>query len=274
MYPRTLFASLSMVGLACVAGVLGCDSRKDQPTSGPATGQRQITVAAAADLRFAFDELAAEFQKRRPDVKVQANYGSSGSFFAQISNKAPFDMFLSADMEYPRKLVEQGLAVKETQFLYGVGRLVVWVPNQSPLDLNKLGIAALLDGSIKKIAIANPKHAPYGRAAEAALTKLGVYDQVKDRLVLGDNISQTAQFVQSGSADVGLIALSLAVGPGMKDAGRYWEIPADAYPRMDQGGAILSSSPNKDLAEELRRFITSADGKAILGRYGFIMAGE
>jgi molybdate transport system substrate-binding protein len=237
-------------------------------------GQRQVTVAAAADLKFAFDEIAAEFQKRHTDVKVQATYGSSGNFFAQITHKAPFDMFLSADMEYPRKLVEQGLAAKDAEFLYGVGRMVVWVPNESTLDLNKLGIAALLDPSVRKIAVANPLCAPYGRAAEAALKKLDVYDKVKDKLVLGESIVQTLQFVQSGAADIGIVALSLAAAPAVKDSGRYWEIPVDAYPRMDQGGVILSSSRDKDAAQELRGFVTSAEGKAILKKYGFSAPGE
>jgi molybdate transport system substrate-binding protein len=257
-----------------MTGVAGCKTREGQHTIGPATGQRQVTVAAAADLKFAFEEIAAEFQKRHTDIKVQASYGSSGNFFAQITNEAPFDMFLSADMAYPRKLVDQGLAAKETEFLYGVGRIVVWVPNASSLDLNKLGMEALSDPSVKKIAIANPKHAPYGRAAEAALKKLGVYDKIKDRLVMGENIAQTAQFVQSGSADIGIVALSLAVAPAMKDTGRYWEVPVDAYPRMDQGGVILSSSKDQDGAADLRSFITSAEGRAILKKYGFSAPGE
>ena len=269
-----LFAFLSVLGLVCVAVGAGCKAHDGQSDSRPAIGQRQVTVAAASDLKFAFEEIAAEFQKRHADVKVQAAYGSSGNFFAQISNKAPFDMFLSADMEYPRKLVDQGLAAKETEFLYGVGHIVIWVPNASLLDLDKLGIAALLDPSVKKIAMANPKHAPYGRAAEAALKKLGVYDKVEDKLVLGENIAQTAQFVQSGSVDIGIVALSLAVAPAMKDTGRYWEIPVDAYPKMDQGGVVLSSSKDPDAAGELRTFITSAQGKAIFKKYGFSAPGE
>lgn len=269
-----MFIVLSVLGLLCMTGITGCNKEDGQSTAGPASHPRQVTVAAASDLKFAFEEIAAEFQKCHADVKVQATYGSSGNFFSQISNNAPFDMFLSADMEYTRKLEDQGLAVKETKFVYGSGRIVVWVSNQSSLDLNKLGMAALLDSSVKKIAIANPKHAPYGRSAEAAMMKLNVYGQVKDKLVLGENIAQAAQFVQSGSADIGIVALSLAVAPAMNNAGRYWKIPTDAYPRMDQGGVILSSSKNKDAAHELRSFITSAQGKTILKKYGFFVPGE
>ncbi len=121
-----MFAAMSVLGLACMTVVAGCKTRDGQPASHPATAQRQVTVAAAADLKFAFEEIAAAFQKRHADIKVQATYGSSGNFFAQISNKAPFDMFLSADMEYPRKLVDQGMAAKDTEFLYGVGHIIVW----------------------------------------------------------------------------------------------------------------------------------------------------
>lgn len=273
MNAANLFAVVSALGLATLAGAAGC-KRQEQPASAPSPAQRHLIVAASADLKFAFEELAAEFHKRHPDVDVRATYGSSGAFFAQLANKAPFDMFLSADVEYPRRLVAQGLAAKETEFLYGVGRLVVWAPRSSSLALDKLGVAALLDPSVKKIALANPRGAPYGRAAEAALKKLGAYDKVADRLVLGENVAQAAQFVQSGSADVGLVALSLALAPALKDAGRYWPIPLEAYPRMDQGGVVLSWCREKDAADQLCRFITSADGKAILEKYGFSRPGE
>src|SRR5262249_16706677 len=148
--------------------------------------------------------------------------------------------FFSADMEYPRRLIEQGLAPRESAFVYAVGHLVVWVPRDSPLDIEKLGMQALLDPSVRKIAIANPRHAPYGRAAEAALKTAGLYDKLRERLVFGDNVAQTAQFVQTGSADAGLIALSLALAPTLRTSGHYWKIPMDLYPRMEQGGIILS----------------------------------
>ena len=159
--------------------------------------ERVVQVAAAADLRFALDEIIESFQRQHQDIKAQVTYGSSGNFFAQLSNRAPFDIYFSADVDYPRKLIEQGLAIKETEFLYAVGRIVVWAPRRSSLDLERLGIRALLDPAVRKIAIANPKHAPYGRAAEAAMRKLGVYEQVQERLVLGENIAQTAQFIET-----------------------------------------------------------------------------
>ncbi len=194
------------------------------------TPEREIRVAAAADLKFAFDDLASEFRKKHPDVTVSVTYGSSGNFYAQLENKAPFDLFLSADIDYPHLLVENGLATKDSEFRYAVGLIVLWVPNSSKLDLEKLGMNAVADPSVKKLAVANPMHAPYGRAAEAALKKLGLYDDVKDRLVLGENIAQTAQYVESGAADVGIIALSLALAPAMKDKGRFWTVPARRLP--------------------------------------------
>ncbi|MDX2169151.1 MAG: molybdate ABC transporter substrate-binding protein [Deltaproteobacteria bacterium] len=230
---------------------------------------RRVNVAAAADLKFAFDEIAAAFHAANPSIEVLPTYGSSGNFFAQLSNKAPFDLYLSADIAYPKKLIEQGQGVADTAFNYAFGEIVVWVPKASALDVEQRGIEALLDPSAKKIAIANPQHAPYGRAAEAALKTLGVYDTVKDRLVLGENIAQTAQFVSSGAADVGIIALSLAVAPPMRDAGRFWRVPTDAYPPIEQGGVILQWAADRAAADALRAFMLGSEGRKILERYGF-----
>jgi molybdate transport system substrate-binding protein len=263
----------SLLLAVLLIGAAGCQSeRKHVPDSGGT--EREVRVAAAADLKFAFDEVASEFQKKNRGIKVDVTYGSSGNFYAQLSNKAPFDLFLSADIDYPRKLIDGGLASKESEFLYAVGHIVVWVPNSSKLDLDKLGIKAVADPTVKKLAIANPQHAPYGRAAEAALKKLGVYDEVKDRLVMGDNIAQTAQFVESGSADAGIIALSLALAPAMQDKGRHWPIPQDAYPRLEQGGVILNWAKDKESTQALRAFVTGTEGRAILKRYGFKLPGE
>jgi molybdate transport system substrate-binding protein len=236
--------------------------------------ERVVQVAAAADLKFALDEIVESFQRQHQDIKARVTYGSSGNFFAQLSNRAPFDIYFSADVDYPRKLIEQGLAVKETEFLYAVGRIVVWVPRRSSLDLDRLGIQALLDPAVRKIAIANPKHAPYGRAAEAAMRKLGVYEQVQERLVLGENIAQTAQFIQTGAADIGIIALGLAVAPALRDEGQYWEVPLDTYPRMDQGGVILPWAKDMAAAQALRAFVLGPEGQDILRRFGFFLPGK
>jgi molybdate transport system substrate-binding protein len=171
-------------------------------------------------------------------------------------------------------LVEQGLAAPNSEFSYAVGRLVVWVRNASSIAVEKLGIEALLDPSVRKIAIANPRHAPYGRAAEVAMKKLGVYENVQDKLVYGENIIQTAQFVESGAADIGLISHSLALAAPLRDEGRSWEVPADSYPSLEQGGVILSWAQDRQTAEALRRFILSDAGTEILHRYGFRSPGE
>jgi molybdate transport system substrate-binding protein len=257
---------LVLLGGAAIAVTLlyGC-SRPHTP---------EVRVAAAADLKFALPEVVAAFHEARPDIRVEVSFGASGELFAQLSNHGPIDLFLSADMDYPRRLVADGLADKDSEFLYAIGHLVVWVPRTSPLDVEQRGIEALLDPAVKKIAIANPRHAPYGRAAEAALKSLGVYDRVRDRLVLGENIAQTAQFAQSGAADAGVIGLSLALSPTMRDEGKFWRVPGDAFPRLEQGGVILNWARDREAAGAFRAFLMSPEGKAILRRYGFALPGE
>jgi molybdate transport system substrate-binding protein len=233
-----------------------------------------LRVAAAADMKFAMDEVIEAFREKYLTVRVEVTYGSSGNFYAQLSNHAPFDIFFSADIDYPRRLIREGAALADTEFLYGIGRLVVWVPRASSIDVEKLGMQSLLDASVKKIAIANPRHAPYGRAAMDAMKSLGVYDQVRDRIVFGDSVMQTAQFVESGGAEIGLISHSLVLAPLFRDKGRYWEVPASAYPRREQGGVILSWARDKSAAQALRDFVLGESGKAILRRYGFWLPGE
>ena len=236
--------------------------------SARATEAGELTVAAAADLRFALDELASQFRVAHPAVSLAITYGSSGNFFAQIQNGAPFDIFLSADVDYPRRLIAAGLAKPDSLFLYGVGRIVVWVPAGSPLDPAALAIHSLEAASVRHIAIANPQHAPYGRAAVAALRSLGVYDRVSPKLVLGENVAQAFEFVESGAAEAGIVALSLALAPAARSLGRYWEIPADAYPKIEQGGVVLTRAPAGP-AMQFRAFLLSAGARRVLKRYGF-----
>jgi molybdate transport system substrate-binding protein len=230
-----------------------------------------IAVAAAADLRFALDELAAEFHINHPAINLQITYGSSGNFYTQLQNQAPFDLYFSADVAYPRKLAAAGLALDTNVFLYAVGRIVVWVPKASPVEVEKLGIQSLLAPSVQKIAVANPQHAPYGVAAVAALKSLKVYEPTEPKLVFGENVAQTTQFVQSGAADIGVIALSLAIAPQMQGAGRYWEIPLDAYPKMEQGGVILKWTKEAESARTFRDFVLGRHGRDVLKRYGFYL---
>ena len=232
-----------------------------------------LRIAAAADLRFALEELVVLFKGAHADVDVTVSYGSSGSFFAQLLNHAPFDLFLSADIGYPRQLAERGLTMPHGEFTYAVGRLVVWTPATSPLQIERDGLHALADSRATHVAIANPEHAPYGRAAEAALRTAGVYDRVAPKLVFGENVSQALQFVQSGSADAAIVALSLALAPTVRDTGRYWEIAMDSYPRMEQGGTILKWAADPDAAQRFRAWIVSDQGRGVLKRYGFFQPG-
>ena len=235
-----------------------------------AQGQ-EIRVAAAADLKFAFEELAGQFEKQM-GAKVNATYGSSGNFFSQIQNGAPFDLFFSADIEYPKKLEVAELAEPGTLYEYAVGRIVIWTPVDAQVNVTKQGWNALLDPSVRKIAIANPEHAPYGRAAVAALQKAGIYDRVKAKLVYGENISQAAQFVQSGNAEAGIIALSLASSPPMK-GGKSWMIPEQMHPAIEQGAILLKNAKNKVAARAFLKFVGSKEGQAVLEKYGFVIRG-
>jgi molybdate transport system substrate-binding protein len=234
-----------------------------------AANAQDIRVAAAADLQFALDDLTAHYAKQA-GKKVDVSYGSSGNFFAQIQNGAPFDVFFSADIDYPRKLEFAGLAEPGTLYQYAVGRLVIWMPDNARVDLTKLGWQALLPPSVEKIAIANPEHAPYGRAAVAALRNAGVYEQVRNKFVYGENIAQAAQFVASGNAQAGIIALSLALSPAMR-AGKRWEIPANMHPPIEQAAVILRNAKDKESARAFLAFVKSSAGRRILQSYGFTL---
>ncbi len=196
-------------------------------------------------------------------------YGSSGNLFTQIQNGAPFDIFLAADSDYPCKLVTAGFADRDSLTGYALGHLVLWVPQASRLDVNK-GMNLLLSPEVRRIAIANPRHAPYGRAAVEAMRFTGVYDRVRDKLVFGENISQAAQFVQSGNAQIGLLARSLVFATEMKHSGRYVEVPPASYAEIDQTAVVVSSSPNKELAHKFVHYLRGARAVDLLRKYGFV----
>ena len=225
----------------------------------------QIRVAAAADLRFAMDEVVRLFGKSHPGNTVEVSYGSSGKFYAQIRNGAPFDLFFSADIELPKKLVEQGLAVPEV-IPYALGRIVVWRPGR---HTPPLALADLAQPEMRRIAIANPKHAPYGMRAVEALKAANVWNSVESRLIYGENIAQTAQFVQTGNADAGIIALSLALAPAFADTGSHALIPADLHQPLRQGFVILKHGDGKALARDFAAFFATGNVRTIMSRYGF-----
>ncbi len=229
----------------------------------------EITVAAAADLRFALQDIALRFENETGN-KVNISFGSSGNFFTLIQNGAPYDLFFSADIDYPRKLEAAGQTQPGSLYEYALGKLVLWAPATSPLDLNQ-GLNVLLDPRIKKIAVANPLHAPYGRAAVSAMQSGGLYDRLKDKFVTGENISQTAEFVETGNADIGFVALSLALSPTMKSKGKFIEVPATAYPPIRQAVVILKQSKNPALARRFVDYVKKPQSSEILKQYGFII---
>ena len=233
----------------------------------------EIKVAAAADLNYALKDLAARFEKQTGNT-VSLTFGASGNFYSQIQNGAPFDLFFSADADYPKKLATAGLMDNASLRTYAVGHLVLWHPNigesYDRLPITREQITnILLRPDVKRIAIANPEHAPYGRAAMAVLERFGLKDKIADKLVLGENVSQAVQFVQSGNAQVGLVALSLLLSPTVKNPGPYDIVPQDAYPEIRQAVGILSSSQHKKTAQAFIDYVGSPEGAAILKQYGF-----
>jgi len=236
-------------------------------TQGPSDAAQVVRVAAAADLKFALDEVIARLATRERSLRIQTTYGSSGSMQAQLQQRAPYDVYLSADIDYPRDLISKGIGSNQDLFAYATGRLVVWVPAGSTLPIDRDGVRAL-EGA-NRIAIANPRHAPYGRAAEAAMRRAGIWDRVSRRLVLGENVAQAAQFVQSGAADAAVIARSLAVAPAMRATGRFRDIPVQLHPPLVQGGLILPWARSRDAALRFRDFLLGEEGRTILAAYGF-----
>ena len=226
-----------------------------------------ILIAAASNLKFAMDDLILDYKNKNPERKIKIVYGSSGNFFNQILNGAPFDLYFSADARYPYDLVKRGLARKVTN--YALGRIVVMTRLDSTIEIQKAGLTSLFHPTVKKIAIANPVHAPYGSAAVAFMKGKNIYNKLKNKLVYGENISQAAQFVESGAAEIGIIALSIAFKA--KELGRvsYREIATGAYPPIEQGFVVLKSSKNYFLAEKFTDYLQSMEGKGVLLKYGF-----
>jgi molybdate transport system substrate-binding protein len=223
-----------------------------------------INIAAAADLRFVLDQAAKEFKISNPGVNVEIIYGSSGNLYQQIVNQAPFDIFFSADISFPKKLDSLGLTATKPK-LYAIGHLVMWSSSQ---DVSK-GIELLKNTDIKKIAIANPRLAPYGKRAVECLKYYGMESQLQNKIVEGENVSQAAQFVLTGNAEVGLIALSLVLAPEMKTKGKYFLIDEKSYSELDQGYVILKNSASNNNVIKFTRFIESEKFRTLFAAYGF-----
>ena len=234
------------------------------------TQRATVAVAAAADLQAMLPQLVSRFE-RDTGIHATVSYGSSGNFFAQIQNGAPFDVFFSADVDYPKRLVASGHAEADSLYEYATGHLVVWTRSDSGIDVTR-GLAIVTDERVTRVAIANPQYAPYGRAAVAALQHEQLYEKVKGKLVLGENISQTAQFAQTGNAQVGIISLSLALGPALK-SGKYSEVPTTFHPPIRQAAVVVSRSKAKAAARQLLAYLRRPETARLLQSFGFAPSG-
>lgn len=230
----------------------------------------KITIAAAADLKFAMDEIVGAYKKSNVADEIEVIYGSSGKFNTQMQQGAPFDLFFSADIAYPRELAKAGLAASEVK-PYAVGRIVLW---STSMDASKMTLDSLTDPKIAHIAIANPKHAPYGKRAEEALRSSGLWEKIESKLVYGENIANTAQFVQTGNAQVGIIALSLALNPELSSKGGYYLIPDKLHNPLEQGFIISKRAEGNALAKRFAEYMGSKPARAVMTKYGFALPGE
>lgn len=235
-----------------------------------ALGGERLTIAAAADLKFALEEIVIRFNRIHPAANIATIYGSSGKFSTQIRQGAPFDLYFSADIAYPQALYEDGFAASKVQ-PYGTGRIVLWSSN---LNASKMSLADLTDPAVFRIAIANPQHAPYGKRAEEALRMTGMWTKVESKLVYGENVAQAAQFIQSGNAQIGIIALSLALSPELVKQGSYALIPENQHQPLHQGFIIIKRAANNPLALAFAQFMLSEDTLSIMSRYGFELPGK
>lgn len=227
----------------------------------------QVLVAAASSMKFVFDEAVPAFERKHPGIDVKLSYGSSGNLYSLIKNGAPYDLYFSADMEYPRRLAAAGLG--DAAVPYAVGKIVIWTNSGSGIEAGNEKMRSLLHPKALRIAIANPRHAPYGRAALEAMRHAGLLDRVRPRLVMGENVTQAAQFVHTGAAQVGIIALSLALTDKLKSTGTFWEIPDSSYRPIEQGVLLLARTRHPEAAKAFADFVTGSEGREILTRYGF-----
>ncbi|MBA0882653.1 molybdate ABC transporter substrate-binding protein [Flavobacterium undicola] len=228
--------------------------------------QGKATVVVAANLKTAMDSIAKDYKQRNPADNIQISYGASGKFYEQIVNGAPFDVFFSADMNYPTKLKESHFGISTVK-LYAIGRIAIW---SKKIDPNTQKMNSLLDPKVKKISIANPVTAPYGAKAVESMKRTKIYNKVKSNLVYGENIAQAAQFVAFGAADIGIIALSDVLSPAMKkERGKYYVIPQENHAPLEQGCVVLKHAKGNATALRFYDYISSDKAVAILKYYGY-----
>jgi molybdate transport system substrate-binding protein len=230
----------------------------------------KVTIAAASDLKFAMEEIVSDFKKLNKADDISVVYGSSGNFYTQIQNGAPYDIFFSADSDLPKALQKKGLTTSPIT-PYALGRIVLW---SARLDATKLTLSSLADPTIAKVAIANPSHAPYGMRAAEALQAAKVWDVVKPKLVLGENVTQAALFTDTKNADVGIIALSLAVNPTLSAKGGYWLIPAEFHTPLDQAFVITKRAQTNAAAKRFADYMNRPAARATMIKNGLALANE
>lgn len=256
---------LGLAAAGCGGGSEGSAGRGTDGGGGeaPFAGQR-ILVAAAADLRFAFGEIKPLFE-RDCHCTVEMTFGSSGNFATQIEQGHPADVFFSANVGFVDTLESRGLIVPGTKQLYAVGRIAL--AKNKNVSANVRTLQDLLGPDIRRVSIANPQHAPYGVAAQEAMTKAGVWGPVQSRIVFGENASQATQFVETGDAQAGIVPLSLAISS--KDKLDYVLIDASEHTPLSQGAAVMKTSKNPELGRAFIAYVTSPSGRAVMEKYGF-----
>jgi molybdate transport system substrate-binding protein len=242
--------------------ISACSQTQANPTP-----VQPLLVAAASDLQFAFTEIGERFEVETGQP-VTFTFGSTGTLTTQIENGAPFDILAAANVSFVDRLTEQGLTIPETQQLYAQGRIVLVVNRES--GVQAISLDDLLDPAITRIAIANPDHAPYGQAAREALQSAGVWEAIQEKVVLGENVSQTLQFVQTGDAPVGIVARSIADVPEVTGS----LLPANLHEPINQALAVIKTTSNETAARAFIEFVNSPTGREIMKRYGFLLPGE
>jgi molybdate transport system substrate-binding protein len=236
-------------------------------SSGDYDGQKELNVAAAADLAPAFEELGRSFEQST-GIKIVFSFGSSGTLAKQLENGAPMDLYASANVSFVDGLEKKGLIISDTKALYASGRITIWTRSDSPLQIEKL--EDLARPEIKKVAIANPEHAPYGTAAREALQSVGVWDAVQAKCVLGENVRQTMQYAETGNVDVAIVALSLSI----QSKGKWVLIPSEFHKPLDQALAVIKTTKREQQARQFATYINSKEGRPIMRKYGFVLPGE
>jgi len=231
---------------------------------------QKVNIAAAANLRYVLEEIKTAYVKQHPKAKVNLTFGASGMLVQQIQNGASFDFFMAADNEFPVKLKDKGLTTGAMS-TYAFGKLAIY---STSLDVDKPGLKALKDPTVKKIAIANPETAPYGERSVELLKSLKLYEGLKSKIVMGENISQTAQFAFTGNVEIGFIALSLALAPEMTGKGNYYIIPQNLYKPIEQACILIKTPVLNTEASKFKKFVLSASTKGIWEKFGYSVPGK